>query len=306
VEKPTQETPQHPLDSAPNYVPEDKQTPLKKITHPLEHTTEEEDDDEYMAQQKLPRLSLVVSVTHPYLTYGLVAVNLAIFGLTFFFSDLGRDIFNVFALDPERVWNNFELYRLFSPMFLHASVPHILFNMISLFTLGQRFEAIYGRERFLFVYFLGGLGGSVMSAAIGDYTIGSVGASGAIMAIYAADLWMWHNNQHIFGNYARTNVRNNLIFIGIFTVIGFLPGSIIDNWGHIGGLLFGLAVAYVLPVRIDYVPESVLPSSNSEIKYIADMSPFHWKKLPRLLVVVAGLLGLFLFGLVGFNMGLFA
>jgi rhomboid protease GluP len=304
VEKPTQETPQHPLESAPNYMPEDNQTSPKKVAHPLERTIE--DDDEYMAQQKLPRLSLVVAVKQPYLTYGLVAVNLAIFALTFFFSDIGRDIFNAFVLEPERVWNNFELYRLFSSMFLHASVPHILFNMISLFMLGQRFEAIYGRERFLLVYFLGGLGGSILSAAIGDYSIGSVGASGAIMAIYAADLWMWYNNQHIFGDYARVNVRNNLIFIVIFTVIGFLPGSIIDNWGHIGGLLFGLAVAYVLPVRIDYVPESVLKSPNSEIKYIADMSPFNWKKLPRLLIVVAGLLGLFLLGLVGFNMGLFA
>src|SRR5262249_827736 len=95
-----------------------------------------------------------------------------------------------------------EYYRLLSAMFLHAGVAHIGFNAYALSVVGRTIERFFGHVRFAVLYFLGGLSASLTSFAFSRGA--SVGASGAIMAIFAAEMVFLYQNRQIFGQ-ERTN-----------------------------------------------------------------------------------------------------
>jgi rhomboid protease GluP len=112
-------------------------------------------------------------------------------------------------------------------------------------------ERLFGHTRFLIIYLLGGLAGSVLSALLGGSDMYSVGASGAIFAILAAEfIYLWHHRQ-LMGAAGRAR-RQSLIVLTVITFIGGIlsqaPGSelVIDNWGHAGGLVGGLILSWVI------------------------------------------------------------
>ena len=130
-----------------------------------------------------------------------------------------------------------EPWRMVTTMFAHStsSIFHILFNGYSLYILGTLVERLVGRGRFLWLFLLSGLGGSVAvlwlspSAAV-------VGASGAIFGLFGALFVI----QRSFGG-ANTQL---LIVLGLNLVLGFVVPGI--SWqAHIGGLLVGALVAWI-------------------------------------------------------------
>lgn len=131
-----------------------------------------------------------------------------------------------------------EPWRLLTALFVHSqgSLLHILFNMFSLFIFGPLLEAMVGRVRFLALYLIAGLGGSVAVLLLAPYTP-VVGASGAIFGLLGAYFVI---QRKLGGN----NVQL-LIVIGLNLVIGFLPGTNIAWQAHLGGLVVGSAVALV-------------------------------------------------------------
>jgi membrane associated rhomboid family serine protease len=122
-------------------------------------------------------------------------------------------------------------------MFSHsvAYLPHILFNMLTLFLFGRVLEPMLGRARFLVLYLLSGLGGSVAVMLLQPE--GSViGASGAIFGLLGA----------FFVIQRRLGFSNPtlLIMIAINLGIGFIVPSI--SWqAHVGGLVVGAVVAFI-------------------------------------------------------------
>ena len=138
------------------------------------------------------------------------------------------------------------VWRLITPIFLHAGILHIAGNLWMLLRFGYILEARWGWWRFGLVYLLAGIGASMWSAVLG-YDTWSVGASGAIMGIMGADITYVIYNYHEI-----PDVKIEAMFITITVVINFLFGisqTGIDNWAHFGGLMMGL------PLGLWFVPQ---------------------------------------------------
>jgi rhomboid protease GluP len=139
-----------------------------------------------------------------------------------------------------------QIWRLITPALLHASLTHIGFNMYALFVIGPSLESYYGRWRFLALYLLGALGGNILSFWRSDGL--SVGASTAIFALVAAEGVFIYQNRALFGAQARRMLNNVIFIVAINLMLGLTGG--IDNWGHLGGLLTGLAFAWFAGPRL--------------------------------------------------------
>jgi len=190
----------------------------------------------------------------PYITYGLIGV-LALVHLY------------VMQLSPRETqdfyirYGNFstfvaqgEYYRLFTSMFLHAGLYHLLFNGFALYAFGRDIEGLFGHGRFLLIYVLGGLAGSVASFVITSGN--SIGASGAVFAIFGALVAYYYQNRALYGAAAYQRLRQLGTLAVLNLVIGLIsnvPGSParIDNAAHIGGAVGGLLLAWFMtPVFI--------------------------------------------------------
>jgi rhomboid protease GluP len=133
-----------------------------------------------------------------------------------------------------------QVWRLFTPLLLHASLLHIGANMYSLYALGPGLEIHYGRWRFLAVYILSGFSGNVFSFIF--TTNNSLGASTAIFGLVGAYGVFLYQNRVLLGDRARKSLMNVIVIAAINLLIGLSGG--IDNWGHVGGLIGGLIFAW--------------------------------------------------------------
>jgi rhomboid protease GluP len=135
-----------------------------------------------------------------------------------------------------------EAWRLVTPLFLHAGLLHIGVNMYSLWALGPAVERFFGRVRFLIVYLLSGICGVLLSLIMSPNA--SVGASGAIFGLLGALATFLYLHRAIFGQLGAMQLRQ-LVFVALINLgMGLTPG--IDNWGHVGGLVAGVALAWFL------------------------------------------------------------
>ena len=127
-----------------------------------------------------------------------------------------------------------EIWRLLTGTFLHGGLIHLLVNMYSLFIIGTQLETYLGKGKFLTVYLVSAISGSLMSSLFTNAI--SVGASGAIFGLLGSLLYFGYHFRLYLGTVLKTQIIP-LIILNLF--IGFtLPG--IDNAAHIGGLIGGL------------------------------------------------------------------
>lgn len=136
-----------------------------------------------------------------------------------------------------------EVWRLFTAMFLHIGVMHLLFNMWALYAIGRLVEAYYGHVRYAIIYLFGGLFGSLASFAFSLSV--SAGASGAVFALTGAAAVYFFRYRENFGAHGRAVLQNMVLIIAVNLAFG-LAGSGVDNWGHIGGLAGGLLLGWGL------------------------------------------------------------
>ncbi len=177
----------------------------------------------------------VVGATNPTpLVLGLIGANVIIFFLERFGNDTA--VLVKYALQPIRIHYQHQYYRAFTAMFLHANFQHIIFNMIALLIVGPAVEVLLGKARFLALYLIAGLAGSVASYLLSPATIYGLGASGAIMGVMGAYV--------VIGLRRRLPVSTVVALLVLNLIIGF-TGSI-DWRAHLGGLAAGavLALAY--------------------------------------------------------------
>ena len=138
-----------------------------------------------------------------------------------------------------------EWWRLFTAMFLHADVSHILGNMVMLFFLGRVVLTYYNTFEFSVIYFAGGLLGNILSQLfMPEYTV-SLGASGAIMALGGVLIY-----RMFFGKYKKDFRRTRYyIVIAVSILYNLVYGLLqpdVDNWGHFGGFAFGFASGFII------------------------------------------------------------
>jgi rhomboid protease GluP len=136
-----------------------------------------------------------------------------------------------------------QIWRLITPVFLHASISHILLNMYALFILGKVLESAYGHGRFILLYFISAFAGNVMSFIMSANA--SLGASTAIFGLIGAEAIFVIRNKRFYGNRYQSTIMNIGMILALNLVIGFLPGTSIDYWGHLGGLIGGSLFAFL-------------------------------------------------------------
>jgi rhomboid protease GluP len=185
----------------------------------------------------------------PFFTYILLAANLIVFVIGFLDPALEFSMRLGGANNRDFVLVEGEYYRLLTSMFLHGGLAHITFNMLSLYVIGRSIEALYGHVRFVAIYLLGGLTGALLSAFLSNTL--SVGASGAVFALFAAEMVYIYNHRKLLGDFGRTQLRQLIMVLVVNLAIGLISslnlGSVaIDNWAHIGGFLCGLLLAWFI------------------------------------------------------------
>lgn len=168
-------------------------------------------------------------------TQVLIGINLVVFVLELV---AGLDVvISQWGMAPGAVSVGGEWWRLLTAAFLHGGFLHIAFNMYVLWIIGPQLESLFGHARYLVLYLLAALGGSVASYTFGPVNSVSVGASGAIFGLMAALI--------VAGRSMRADVTQIVILLAINVVIGFLaPG--IDWRAHLGGAVVGAVVAAIM------------------------------------------------------------
>jgi rhomboid protease GluP len=186
------------------------------------------------------------------LVRGLVCLNIAFFLLANnVFPLLGPQtalmLFNWGLLD-QRVFTLGEYYRLVSYLFLHASLLHLIFNLGGLYFVGRVAENVFGSVRFMAIYFVGGMLSGVAHLLLNP-ELPAVGASGAILAIFAACAGGIYRLKNVLPQSVRRRYLKLMACIAVLqlSLDQFVPHIAI--FAHLGGLLFGLLLGFVTTTR---------------------------------------------------------
>lgn len=138
-----------------------------------------------------------------------------------------------------------ETYRIFTSMFLHFGIEHLINNMLVLFVLGSRLERVIGSLRFAVIYFLGGIAGNVVSLLYdlkqGEAAV-SAGASGAVFAVMGGMILVVLCNK---GRLEDLSMRQILV-LAVFSLYFGFTSSGVDNAAHLGGFLAGFILAVIV------------------------------------------------------------
>jgi membrane associated rhomboid family serine protease len=147
--------------------------------------------------------------------------------------------FGLYGIDLLKSTN--EWYRLVTVALVHDNtnvIPiHLAFNMLALHSLGTPIETFLGRNKFLIIFFVSLIGGSIASAMFLGYNGYSIGASGAVFGLFGA--WA------VISKRIGAEVKSVLVIIGLNFVLGFTIGGV-DWRAHLGGLIAGYAVTQFL------------------------------------------------------------
>lgn len=144
---------------------------------------------------------------------------------------------NTEGLEPNQWW------RFIVPIFLHAGIIHISFNMLLQIKLGSELEKGIGHIRFFIIYFAAGIGGFIFGGNFTPDGIASTGASGSLFGIIALDLLDLLFNWQLYQHPKRALLMHGVEIVISFA-IGLLPG--LDNFSHIGGFVIGLLLGTAL------------------------------------------------------------
>jgi membrane associated rhomboid family serine protease len=175
----------------------------------------------------------------------LLISNTAIFLLTTLLGPTFQNDIALLALAPVAVVYHFCFYQLFTYMFLHAGITHLLFNMLTLWMFGTPLERDWGTRRFLKYYFLCGVGAGLcdvaLNAVMGHWDTRTIGASGAIFGLLMA-FGVLYPNQTVLMNFLFPIKAKYLVMIygAIELILAFsVNRSGVSNIAHLGGMAFG-------------------------------------------------------------------
>ena len=195
----------------------------------------------------------------PPITRYLIIANVAVFFICLLFEPVQKFLIDEGALYPVFYNANgtlhfnlhFKLWQLVSYMFLHANLPHIFFNMYSLWMFGGVIERTLGRNRFLVFYFISGIGAGLCQILMQLFTADSpfaatIGASGACYGILLA-FGLFYPNQRVILLFPPIPIKAKWLVIGyaiLEAYLAFNTNSNIAHFAHLGGMFFGLLCLY--------------------------------------------------------------
>ena len=183
-------------------------------------------------------------------TYALIAINVLVFiamvatGVSFT-QPAPQDVLNWGGDYGPYTVGAHQWWRLLTSCFLHFGIIHIGFNMYVLYQIGPFIEKVFGRARYLVIYFFAGLGGSIVSVWVHPTAVGA-GASGAIFGLYGAVFGFLLRNRRSLDPAVIKSIAQSA---GIFVLYNVVYGSITrttDLSAHFGGLITGFVVGSLL------------------------------------------------------------
>ncbi len=183
------------------------------------------------------------------LTYALIILNSIVYLFSALFSHSISDMDMQTLVDMGALYGPYtvqegEWWRLFTAMFLHGGMTHILMNMFSLYLVGRAAEMYFDTKSYLSIYLFSGLLGGLASLYMHPASVG-VGASGAIFGVFGALAGFFLAHRDKIATHSKAFMKDFAIIIGINLVIGFSIPSV-DVSAHIGGLAVGLIGGFVL------------------------------------------------------------
>jgi membrane associated rhomboid family serine protease len=200
---------------------------------------------------------------YPIVSYTLLALNILVFILQMSQGEYLNEFILTYGAIPAEITRGQDLFSLFTSMFLHGSVGHIVGNMLFLWIFADNIEAVIGSVRFLIFYLAGGLAAHAAHIFFNaDSTIPTVGASGAIAAVLGAYLIMFPQSRIKVLFIIFPFRVPALLFLGfwIFSQFQYGLGELgastaetagIAYWAHIGGFVFGAFRGF--PFRNEYI-----------------------------------------------------
>ena len=179
----------------------------------------------------------IFSNKKPFVTYVLIALCV----ITFIIDVILKGELTLLGANHGLLVRAGQIWRIFTCMFLHAGIIHLGLNMYSLYVVGPHVEDFFGKWKFLLIYLISGISGSLLSIGLNG-NVASVGASGAIFGLFGALAYFGYTYRGYIGAMIKGQIGPIIVYnllIGLF-----IPG--IDMWGHVGGLIGGVISAYML------------------------------------------------------------
>ena len=193
-------------------------------------------------QADAKKVEKVFKMKYPMITYTLIAINIIFFLVPVVLNEYDAIYLMLCSHAPSIRAGQY--YRLFTSMFYHGGIIHLLLNCYSLYVVGTQMESFLGKIKFLIIYLASGMIGALCSMAfMGNAT--SVGASGAIFGLLGSMLYFGYHYRVYLGNVMKSQI---IPLIALNLAIGFMsPG--IDNAAHVGGLVGGALMTMALGVE---------------------------------------------------------
>lgn len=187
----------------------------------------------------------IFSYKKPIITYGIMALCIVLFMAMYLFGKGSSDIYTLlsFGANLDLLVKDGQIYRLFTCIFLHIGIWHLICNMYSLYMIGKEVESLYGKIKYLIIFIGSGICGSLLSITFTHNTV-SAGASGAIFGLLGSLLYFGYYYRAYLGN----SIKKSIIpVIAVNLFIGFMSTGI-DNAAHIGGLVGGIVLSMMVGV----------------------------------------------------------
>ncbi|MDD2968562.1 MAG: rhomboid family intramembrane serine protease [Lachnospiraceae bacterium] len=176
------------------------------------------------------------------ITDGITILNVILFLICILTGDI---LYQLGSINAIRFFYNHEYYRIFTAMFLHGDIQHLIGNMLMFFFLGEIVENKLGYLRYLTLYLGAGICGGLLSMAYSTYLqtfTDSIGASGAIFGVIGALLWIVLRNKGKVENIT----LGKIMFLAIYSLYSGFISTNVDNAAHIGGFIAGIVIAAAL------------------------------------------------------------
>ncbi len=188
----------------------------------------------------------------PILSYILIGINVAVYAVLMVLAGFDTGVYGDLLLRyGAKINGNIvagEYWRLITAMFLHGGFVHLLLNSVSLNAIGTITENVYGRKRFIVIYFAAGILGNLSSLCFSAYP--GVGASGAIFGLLGAMLYLGVKNP----DFMRSGFGKDILVLAVINLAYGFTASGIDNFAHLGGLVGGFLTTGILISAVERFP----------------------------------------------------
>jgi len=183
------------------------------------------------------------------LTYSIIGINILLYLISAILSRSIVDMDMQTLVDMGALYGPLtvlkgEWWRLFTAMFLHGGMTHILMNMFSLYLIGRGVEVYFEKKAYVSIYLFSGLIGGLASLYMHPNTVG-IGASGAIFGVFGALAGFFLAHRDKIAAHSREFMKDFAVVLGLNLALGLSIPSI-DVSAHIGGLIIGLIGGFVI------------------------------------------------------------